>query len=273
MKTRLVIVVLISMSAFVPFQASACEGLRLMLRQSSFNLTNNPNPTLSLDVQAETSVAGCSYFVTVGYGQGTTPWNRALRRGEDVWPLQISKDLSLHGALREIGEASQLEHVLSGQFVKASGRSSDVLSYRASLDLINAPKVAGTYRETVMVSLYEGTPGNHSLRDSRTMSFVSEALTKIDLKMPNQILFEGSEAEQVRSVGGELKVNAAVRVKHSSLRNGVMKNTKRAEALPYQLKTERSDQVVKLEARTGPNSRAASGDYEDEVTVTIESVE
>lgn len=290
--------------------ASACNNLNFVLPQSTFDLTGNPSPVLNINVRAVTSTAGCSYFLTFGYGSGTSEATRALRQSAFQWPFNLYKDASLSQVLRDFGDVSSVDHVVSGSFPQAPGLKEQVVSYRPVLNQSNSYLRFGLYSETFTISLYEGTIGSATFRRSRSMTLRYTAPKKIDLSLvgpggafnlvsTTRLMDFGPSMTAGQTEAADLLVryNAGYRVKLSSLRNGVMKHQTQPKTIPYtfifngttiNLAGSSSTPVTvtsgtgvapvggarfPIQAQIGSLAGASAGTYEDEITVTVESAE
>lgn len=290
--------------------AEACVNLNFVMPQTTFDLTGNPSPVLNLTVRAVTSTGGCSYFLTFGYGSGSSPSTRALRQSSYQWPFNLYKDASLSYVLREFADASSLDHVVDGSFPQSPGLKQQVVSYRPVLDQSNAYLRFGAYAESFTISLYEGTIGSATLRQTRTMTLTYTAPKKIDLSLvgaggaydavsTSRLMDFGPAMTvgQTEAVDLLVRYNAGYRVKLSSLRDGVMKHQTQPQTIPYTFTFNGSGvslagssgspvtvtsgtgvapvggERFPIQAQIGSLAGASAGTYEDEITVTVESTE
>lgn len=287
-----------------------CVNLTFDLNETTYSLNVNSTPTLGLTVKAVTAPGGCSFFLTFGYGAGSSPTSRALRQTGYDWPFNLYKDPALTYILRDLADASSNDHVVTGSFAQAPGLSQQVVNYRVSLDLTNMYRRFGLYSETIAISLYQGTLASNTFRVTKSVTLTYDAAKKIDLSLVGTgDPFNMSSVSRVMDFGANMttgqseavdllvRFNAGYRVKLSSLRDGTMKHETQSNTVPYILRFDGSPVNLAgssgnpvtvttgtgiapvggtrfpIEAEVGALGAALAGQYEDEITVTVESAE
>ncbi|MBV2167148.1 MAG: hypothetical protein KUL82_00465 [Bdellovibrio sp.] len=296
---------------FARAQGASCVNMQLQVNQSVINLTSSQitaNPQFV--VKANTNPGGCDFFMTFDYGQGNSYNNRTLRRGSDVWPLQISKNSSGTEVLKNIQDVSSMNDVLSGTLSAGSNDRQVGVSYWVLLNMANPWLSAGLYQDTFVVHLYKGSPwGVYSLVESRSVGITFQAPKKADISLvpsggsfnlndTTEVLNFGELTEgSIRSCDAVLKYNAGYILKASSANEGRLKHQTMPEYISYQIRfngslfnlsgtassprqifrelgrSPASGLSIPISVKVGSVSGKRSGSYQDVITLTVESAE
>lgn len=292
-------------------EAHACTNLNFTLQPGSFDLTGNASPTLVARVTANTTSAGCTFFLTFDYGASSSYSTRALRRsGGFQWPFQIHQASTLD-VLKTLADAVSNSDILVGSFSQSPGTQQLNLSYRVFLDQANLYRRFGNYDDDVTVSLYRGTLSSSTFVRTRNLSLEYSAPKKIDLSIVDpSSAFNLSDTTQLMDFGSSMqagdvanadllvKYNAGYRIRLSSLRDGVLRRTTApfntigytfrfngnvislagSSGSPTTVETGSGVSPVDglrrtLQATVGSIAGKAPGLYEDVITITVQSTE
>lgn len=286
--------------------AWSCVNLNFTLATSNFNLNSNSNPTVTANVTANTSLSGCSYFLTVNYGSATSYSTRALERssGAYEWPYQVYDGSFV---LKTLADATSNNDILEGTFNQQFGNQTQSKSFQVLLDTTNLYLRYGNYDDTVTVTLYSGTRTSATLVRTRNFNLSYTAAKKIDLSIVDPAsAFSESDVTQLMDFGANMttgstasadllvKYNAGYRIRMSSLRGGVLKHATLTTTIPYTFKyngstitlttttatVENANGVAPtdglrrtLQAIVGSTAGKSPGVYEDTITITVQSNE
>jgi hypothetical protein len=165
--------------------ASACLFPSFFLSNPSpfFQIGGTMTDTFSATVSANTTLATCEYFLTFDYGSSNSYTNRSVKMGSSTWPFQISSDISGLQILKKKPEATSCSDVLCGTLPAGSFYQTKSQNFTVLIDNTNDWRTAGTYQETVTVSLYLGTVANPLFITSRTLSLTAQSNKRADLSV------------------------------------------------------------------------------------------
>jgi spore coat protein U-like protein len=233
----------------------------------------------------------CSFFVSFS-GSSNIRYLKS-ERGKVAYGLYDS--IQKTNSLIEIPIATE-RNLLTGEFKKQEKTKS--FSYFYLME-VNDTISSGLYSDSVQVELYEGTPSNHTLHDTKTITFTTNIDPFINVTVQGgqgagrKTTLNFGTAKPGISLGFNININAntGYDMLLESENRGVMRlDTHRLpNTIPYILSKDgrRLDisNIVKLPYTDYSHSRALerhdfmvsigefeyvlSGDYEDTITVTV----
>ncbi|WP_413559395.1 hypothetical protein [Bdellovibrio sp. HCB209] len=287
-----------------------CRNIQLQAQQTAFDLTTNPNITSNMIIKADTRVKGCSFFVTFDYGLSANYASRSLKYWLSAWPFQMYKDSGNTQVLKNFPQVNDYNDVLSGSLPDKGGNDAQVsLPYWVTVDLSAPWRQQGTYSEWITATLYKGTLSRYEFVRSVVVAFYMNAPKRADISVvPSGGSFNIADVTETmdfgtlatgttRSCDVIVKYNAGYILYASSQNNGRLKHETAAAYIPYtisiggtsvNLGSSASNPVqVKRELGTSPSSgkilpttvtigsytQDQSGNYNDIITLTVQSAE
>lgn len=222
---------------FVPTVVfSECKDLSFSLANSVWSFNSNPTPSLQVTV-SRTGKGGCHYFLTFSTGRGNSYENRLLYNSAYTFPYQLYQGFPYVNILKHFPAVTSNNDVLAGHFKSGSNDLTFSHTYSAILGQTSYARF-GSYSDSIIVSLYEGTIGGTSnLVSTSPMTFNFTMPKLIDLSLVNTgspydptnfsyvMNFGTLSAGLVQSFDIVLKYNAGYSLKLSSVNDGKMKNT------------------------------------------------
>lgn len=269
------------------------------------NLNSNPSPTITATVKTF-PLPGCDYFLTVDYGTSTSYSNRSVKQGSMYsWPYQVYDGSFVQ---KTLADATSNNDVLEGNFATALSQQTQTKSFQIVLDQTNMYRRFGSYAEPINVRLYSGTRTSATLQLTRTINLSYTAAKLIDLSIVDPAsAFSSSDVNQLMDFGTGMtagstgnadllvKYNAGYRIRMSSANGGVMKHqTISGQTIGYTFKYNGTTTTLgsgtstietgngisptdglrrPLQAIVGSTTGKATGQYEDVITITVQSNE
>lgn len=293
------------------FAADDCNNIQLQAQQTAFDLTTNPNITSNMIVKADTRSKGCSFFVTFDYGLSPNYASRSLKYWLTyTWPFQLYKDSGNTQVLKNFPQVNDLNDVLSGSLPDKGGNDAQIsMPYWVTVDMSAPWRQQGTYSEWITATLYKGTLSKYEFVRSVTVAFYMNAPKRVDISVvPSGGSFNIADTTETmdfgtlatgttRSCDVIVKYNAGYILYASSQNNGRLKHETAAAYIPYtatiggttvNLSSSASNPVqVKRELGSSPSSgkilptsvtignytQDQSGNYNDIITLTVQSAE
>lgn len=290
--------------------AAPCEQMQIQLPQSNIDLTPNPNVNATVIVKANTQPGGCSFFITADYGSASSFSTRALRMGGYQWPFQLSKDLAATQVLKTLSDASGNDSVLTGTMPASSGNDYQVsLNFWVTLNTANPWLRYGNYTDNMTLRLYKGTLASNTLERTINLSVNYNAPKRADLSLvPSGGSFALTDTDEildfgplstgaVRSCDIVMKTNAGYTLFASSANNSRLKHLTMNQYVPYTttfsgttvnlgssatnpVQVERvlgvsppTGFVKPVSVTIGSTAGAQSGNYQDIITLTVQTSE
>lgn len=251
-------------------------------------------------VTVQNSTGACSYFLTVDGGRSGGP-GRQMRDGANVLRYELYTSANQGNILRDVPGATAAE-VLSGSFGPGNQSGQHQFYLVVPAQQVVPP---GIYRDTVTVTLYEGTLSGYTEVRSRNVLIEAAVAERIDLSLVDPgMAIDPSRSSRVIDFGtlieGEtswfdllVRSNAGYTVTIASENRGAMKilNPADPSTVPYALRVNgsainlNSIQPATLSAAVaqtpsagvahsmqliiGPIGDASAGDYQDILTLTV----
>lgn len=285
-----------------------CNNLRIR-DLDDIQFTSNPAPSESFAVRRAGN-GGCSFFLTLDNGQGSSYTDRNLRNGIHLLPVQVYSDSSLQQIIKNLPEVSSPSDILIGSFPDGTTSPQEVnLFLYPRLSNVDYQRF-GDYEDEFVLKLYQGTyNGTYTLEDSDSIRLRYRVEKKIDLSIVNTgAPFDLSSTTKTLNFGtltsGEqlgfdlvVKFNAGYRIRISSENNGNLKRVGFSNLISYTLQMNGSplslagsaSNPVLLAQGTGVSGAAGlrfggwvtigsvtgavPGNYSDTVTVTVSTTE
>lgn len=243
-----------------------------------------------------------SFFVTISTGQSGSFADRTLVNGSDTLTYQLHSDSVQYSVVKDLSVPVTDSEVLAGyaaEFTDTGWQTVD-LSYVITIPA-GQSLVAGTYSDSLTLTLYEGTLDNYTEANTATLSISGPVASTIDMAIVDTgAAFPGWNPQRTRlldfgdlTVGESLacdllvEANCAFKVHFQSENAGVMVNSDPADTsvVPYTLRVDGAvtdlssgDPVqvgqsptirFPVEVTIGDFGTATAGTYEDVITITV----
>lgn len=254
----------------------------------------------AVEFKVERKSGSCSFIVGFSRGNGGPLTDRRLSFGGNSLRYQLYKNLSATQILKDVPLANT-DEVLSGTLSSSQDSVSFQFYFAIPFLQIVPP---GTYRDTVRVSVYEGTVQSAQLRDQEQLRLEARVPTTAEFGFGGSHHFEpGDRAAKVDfdnlSVGAvrqmhlHARSNSGYRITLRSVNGGVLKNSAPRDdsRVPYTLQVDGAPVALggsapvtvigrsgltselgtehHLRFSLGDISDAGPGTYEDVIQVTL----
>lgn len=232
---------------FLSKKSEACLFMGLSLSQPNYysQTGGTMTDTFNVIVSANTVLDDCNYFLTFDYGAASSFSSRAMVKGSFTWPYQLYKDSGATQVLKRVPDASSCSDMLCGNLPQGSFYQTRSNPYTIVIDESNLWRSAGTYRDSVVVRLYRGTPTSYSYVGSATMNLTFDSRTKFDLSVVptgsafnlNQtsylMKFPGMTTGMQKTADIILKYNAGAKLFAWSSNGGKLKHVSENDTIDY----------------------------------------
>ena len=256
--------------------------------------------TQSVTLRVRHGGDACDFFITVSSG-GASDFSRRLLSGGDTLTYQLYDTANKSNVLKDLPTATAAE-VMKGSFGQGDeGREFRYVVVFPPLQI----RPPGLYRDSLDVTLYEGTVGNFTRKDSRNFTVTARIQPMVELSVVDsgapfnpqagskEVDFGSLVQGQSRRFDLRIRGNSGYRVTFQSENGGVMKHTDPTDssAIAYVLDaggaavsldrgqhgfggeksgiTDLNGDRLALTLTVGPVGEATAGTYRDTITATV----
>ncbi len=304
---KLAFIVLCFGMIFFAEKGKGCTLMSLYLSQPNYYSQTGGTmiDSFNVIVSANTTQSQCNYFLTFDYGSSSSFESRSLKKGAYTWPYQVYKDSGGSQILKSFPDGANCSNFICGTLAKGSFYQTASNPYSIVIDDSNLWRSAGTYRDSLIVRLYSGTPGSYTYVASATMNLTFDSRTKFDLSVVptggsfnlNQtsylMKFPGMTTGMQRTADIILKYNAGAKLFAWSSNGGKLKHVNETDMIDYTFNLNGSNISIpwwtQVASKTGTSpasgsvnpvvitigntSGKAQGTYKDTINLVVQSNE
>ncbi len=208
----------------------------------------------------------CEFFVGLSAGQSGSFDRRLLLSGGNVLGYQLYKTVGAARTLKDLPAASA-DELLSGSVAPGQDQVNLTAVFMIPFQQVVPP---GTYRDTVMVRLYEGTPQLPQLRDQKQLRLSATVPATAEFCLGDVAIFEAGYRNAcidfgplvkgaVRELTLRARSNAGYRITMRSQNGGALRilDPQDTSTIPYMLQV--NGQPVPLDGKKAATALQADG--------------
>lgn len=281
------IISLFCLMPFIPLTSFADCGLALTASNISITWNLNFNFQSILVTINKTKKPACSFGLGFTKGSAGDYSTRSLASGGNSLTYQLFGDVGLTQILKDVPDITSSAQVVTGSFSSGANQS-QTATYYMQIPSTSPLKPPGTYQDSFLIHLYEGSnPLNFNNADataSVTLSTIIPRMLEISLvssgggfntvQTSQTINFGTLSPSGGQSLGFDMLIrsNAGYVVSYSSQNDGVMKNTNPAIAttVPYTLQV--NSATKNLVGSSSIPVSVATGTGQSSLTGTLHNV-
>ncbi|HEX7675595.1 MAG TPA: hypothetical protein VF412_15575 [Bdellovibrio sp.] len=287
-------------------KAASCTNMQFQTSPTVINFSSNSQFQGTFTVKANTQPGGCSFFIVFDYGLNTSYATRGMYMLPYKWPYSITKDPAGIYNIKNILDVSSENDVITGTLTSGNSNATTNVNFYSTLDTSNPWLRFGNYMDYTTAQLYVGTIANRQFVGSILMGVNYNAPKRVDLSLvPTGSAFSLTDTDEVmnfgnltpgssRSVDLILKYNAGYTLFASSVNAGKLKHVTENSYIPYTITFNGSQvtlssnptqlyrefgvspatgKVIPIGVTIGSFGTVKSGNYTDQVLLTVQSTE